>query len=235
MSVAYFICLSLVAGWAVNLIADTTPGGLPIWANRYLPFHYLLHRRESSSTDTNGLHVGTDKLFFRHIAVWGITAYLGCVAYLASESFSHGIVLSVLAWCFLTIAVIDIEHRLVLNRVLLWMLPIILTCNSVLELPSISSSLLGGIIGFSLFLVLAIAWPGGMGMGDVKLAGVIGLTTGISGVLVAIFVGILSGGVAATAILITTRMRSNVTMAYAPYLVLGAWVALFSGPGFWTI
>ena len=64
-------------------------------------------------------------------------------------------------------------------------------------------------------------------MGDVKLAGVIGLTTGLPGAIVAVTVGILAGGVAALAILVLTRFRRGVTMAYAPYLVLGAWVALF--------
>ena len=74
---------------------------------------------------------------------------------------------------------------------------------------------------------------GGMGMGDVKLAGLIGLTTGLSSVLVALFIAILAGGVAGAIIIINGRRRHHSwrgqTMAYAPYLVIGVWVVLFDG------
>ncbi|MEZ4661907.1 MAG: A24 family peptidase [Caldilineaceae bacterium] len=233
MFFVYVLCLSAIAGWAVNLIANTVPKGLSLRQNWDLPFKWIMRFRSLEIDDHGALVDMTSNLFGRHIAVWVLTAYLGSVAYLASDSFVHALALSVQAWCFLTIAVIDIEHRLVLNRVLLWMLPIIFLCNAIAGLPSFSSSILGGAAGFALFLALAIAWPGGMGMGDVKLAGVIGLATGISGVLVALFMGILSGGIAAIAILLFTRMRSNATMAYAPYLVFGAWIALYSGSRFW--
>ncbi|MEZ4706241.1 MAG: A24 family peptidase [Caldilineaceae bacterium] len=233
MFLVYILCLSALAGWAVNLIADTVPKGLPLRLNWYLPFRWFMRPRPVESDDRATVVEMTQNLFWRHIVVWVLTFYLGSVAYLASDSFAHALVLSVQAWCFLTIAVIDIEHRLVLNRVLLWMLPVIFLCNTIAGLPSFSSSVLGGAAGFALFLALAIAWPGGMGMGDVKLAGVIGLATGISGVLVALFIGILSGGIAAIAILLFTRMRNNATMAYAPYLVFGAWIALYGGSSFW--
>ena len=236
MFLASILSFGLVAGWVVNLIADTIPNGLPVWQHWNLPVKRLTRSfaLAPDGLEPDGLdNLMSGRIFWRHIAVWVLTIYLGCVAYLASETFIHAFVLSVQAWCFLTIAVIDIEHRLVLNRILLWMLPIIFLCNTIAGLPSFSSSVLGGVAGFALFLALAIAWPGGMGMGDVKLAGVIGLATGFSGVLIALFVGILSGGIAAIAILIFTRMRGGATMAYAPYLVFGAWIALYSGSQFW--
>ncbi len=66
-------------------------------------------------------------------------------------------------------------------------------------------------------------------MGDVKLAGLIGLTTGLDGVILAMTVGILAGGLAALALLASRRFDRKATMAYAPYLALGAWVALYFG------
>jgi leader peptidase (prepilin peptidase)/N-methyltransferase len=78
-------------------------------------------------------------------------------------------------------------------------------------------------------LVIALLARGGMGMGDVKLAALIGLTTGLSGVLFALYIGILAGGVVGIALLIKNRFRRGQTMAYAPYLVIGAWVVLLDG------
>ena len=74
-----------------------------------------------------------------------------------------------------------------------------------------------------------------MGMGDVKLAGLIGLATGLGGVLIALSVGILIGGAAAVILLIYHRFDRQATMAYAPYLVMGAWVALYFGGDLWTM
>ena len=80
---------------------------------------------------------------------------------------------------------------------------------------------------------MALARPGGMGMGDVKLAGLIGLMTGLDGVILAMTVGILAGGLAALALLASRRFDRKATMAYAPYLALGAWVALYFGADLW--
>ncbi len=142
----------------------------------------------------------------------------------------QGLVLSFQAWFFLAVAIIDLEHRRVLNKMLLAVLPALLLSPLVLQTPSLPSAILGALFGFSLFLLLAILWRGAMGMGDVKLAGVIGLTTGFAGVFVALFVCVAAGGVAAIVVLIRHRFQRGHTIAYAPFLVLGAWTAMYYGP-----
>ena len=123
---------------------------------------------------------------------------------------------------------IDFEHRLVLNRMLLFAVPLVLLGNILMGTPSLTSTLLGSIAGFGFFLLLALLAPGAMGMGDVKLAGFIGLITGLSGVMAALFLGILAGGIAGIVVLIRNRFRRGKTLAYAPYLVLGTWIFLFN-------
>ncbi|MCI0553461.1 MAG: A24 family peptidase, partial [Anaerolineae bacterium] len=91
------------------------------------------------------------------------------------------------------------------------------------------SALSGAAAGFGLLLAIALLARGGMGMGDVKLAALIGLTTGLSGVLFALYIGVLVGGIAGVVMLIKSRFRRGQTMAYAPYLVIGAWVVLLIG------
>ena len=92
--------------------------------------------------------------------------------------------------------------------------------------PTPDQALLGGALGFGIFLLLALIGRGAMGLGDVKLAGVIGLMTGYPLVVAALALGIVLGGVAAIALLVTRRAGRKGTMAYAPYLALGTIVVL---------
>ena len=142
-------------------------------------------------------------------------------------------IIALYAWFFLTVAVIDLEHRRVLNRMLLAALPVIALVIMASGTPSLRSSIAGAAIGFGVFLLTALLRPGGMGMGDVKLAGLIGLATGIAGVAIALAVGIVAGGVGGLALMVGHRFDRRATMAYAPYLALGAWVALYFGAELW--
>lgn len=83
--------------------------------------------------------------------------------------------------------------------------------------------------GGGLFL-LALLWPGGMGMGDVKLAGLTGLVLGALGwayVAVAAAAAILIGGLGGVVLLAMGAGRKT-RIPFAPYLALGAMVAAFS-------
>jgi len=78
---------------------------------------------------------------------------------------------------------------------------------------------------------LAMISPRGMGMGDVKLAALIGLvlgSLGLSYVAVAAAAGILLGGVGATVALALGRSRKD-AIPFGPYLAAGAGVAAFAG------
>lgn len=223
--------LSLAAGWLVNVLADTLPTGkslreawlAPLW---FLPdgllkqLSLVLPERpltKSGKTVTPG----------RYRVVFIVAVILGLLAAIQVDSPMAQLTLAIQAWFFLAIAIIDLEHRLVLNRMLAAALPFVILSNLLLGAPSLTAMLLGGAAGFGFFLLLALLAPGSMGMGDVKLAGFIGLLTGLSGVVSALFLGILAGGIAGLVVLIRNRFRRGNTLAYAPYLVLGAWLFLF--------
>jgi leader peptidase (prepilin peptidase)/N-methyltransferase len=83
---------------------------------------------------------------------------------------------------------------------------------------------------FALYFALAVAYPGGMGFGDVKLAGLIGLYLGwISwgSVVVATFGAFLLGGVAGVALLAARRANRKSAIPFGPFMLAGAFVALF--------
>lgn len=125
------------------------------------------------------------------------------------------------------VTVTDLETRLVPNAVLL---PAAILTVAVAALRCLACAklvLLGGAIGLGLFFVLWAAYPKGMGFGDVKLAGYVGLVAGYPQVLPSLSVAILAGGLAAALLLIGRRVGRRSYIPYAPFLALGGALALF--------
>jgi len=222
------ILLGMLAGWIVNLLADTIPARRTLRQTWDWPLWRLGLRPSKQET------AGADEAMVvpplrRYLLVWLAAIGLGWLAYGQLGWTGKALLIALEAWFFLAIAVIDLEHRLVLNRMLLVAAPFVIAANLLIGEATITSILLGAVLGFGLLLVMALLTPGGIGMGDVKLAGVMGLATGLSGILFALSFGIFAGGIAAIAILVRHRFRRGQTMAYAPYLVVGVWVVLFDG------
>nr|BFE84826.1 hypothetical protein GCM10020093_074270 [Planobispora longispora] len=87
---------------------------------------------------------------------------------------------------------------------------------------------------FIFYLALALLYPGGMGFGDVKLAGLLGLYLGWLGwsaVVIGTFAAFLLGGIAGVALLATGRAGRKTAMPFGPAMLAGALLALFAaGP-----
>jgi leader peptidase (prepilin peptidase)/N-methyltransferase len=222
----YFLLLSLLAGWLVNLAADTLPMRRDVrqtwfWPLWVAPGLMPCRLRLAMASETSALRPRRTQM------VWWIAWVIGWVAYQRMDDGLSATILASQAWFLLAVAVIDLEHRLVLNRMLGWALPLILLTNWLTSTSNLRDALMGGMVAFAFFLVLNIVWPGGMGMGDVKLAGVVGLMLGLSSLWLALWVSVIVGGLVGLAILLISRFQRRQTMAYAPYLVLGAWTALY--------
>ena len=98
------------------------------------------------------------------------------------------------------------------------------------------SALLRGLIAmaamFVLYLTMALVYPGGMGFGDVKLAGVLGLFLGWSGwgaLVVGVFGAFLLGGLYSVGLLVTKRARRKSGIPFGPWMLAGAWVGIGAG------
>jgi len=90
---------------------------------------------------------------------------------------------------------------------------------------------LAGLALFVGYLVLALVSPGGggLGLGDVKLAGVLGLLLGWLGwspAVVSVFAAFVIGGVIAVILLLAGRASRSSHVAFGPSMILGAWVAV---------
>ncbi len=125
------------------------------------------------------------------------------------------------------LSAIDLKHRIVPNKIVLPAAAVVLVAQTALE-PSPEWAL--GALGASGFLfVAALAYPAGMGMGDVKLALLLGAMLGR-----VVGVGLMLGMVAALApsVVLLARHGSaarKMGIPFAPFLALGAIVALFAG------
>ena len=125
------------------------------------------------------------------------------------------------------LSAIDIDRRIVPNRIVLPAAVVVLVAQTVLH-PLVEWLAAG--LGASLFLLLAaLAYPRGMGMGDVKLALLLGFALGRT-VPVAMFAGMISALVP-SAILFARHGSAARKMAipFAPFLALGGLLGLFAG------
>jgi len=138
---------------------------------------------------------------------------------------------------FIIIFVIDLEHGLILNKVVYPGMVVALLLALFLPqpwltrwiAPGIASAAIGGGVGFVLFFLLAIVSRGGMGWGDVKLAGLIGLATGFPLVFFSIIMGAILGGIVAAALMIAKKKTIKQTIPFGPFLALAAMVTLLWG------
>jgi leader peptidase (prepilin peptidase)/N-methyltransferase len=95
----------------------------------------------------------------------------------------------------------------------------------------------GGAALFVLYFVMALVYPGGMGFGDVKLAGVIGLMLGFldwGSLIVGAFAAFLLGGLFGIALVLTRKAGRKSGIPFGPWMLAGAWVGIFFGGQIWA-
>jgi len=147
------------------------------------------------------------------------------------------IVMSAFFAVMLAVAIIDLDHKVIPNRIVY---PSLIAFPVLLGVGAASGQgfrLVHAGVGFlafggGLFLVAAVS-PQGMGMGDVKLGALIGLVLGalqLRLVAVAAALGILAGGLGAVVALVFFGATRKKALPFGPYLAAGAVVSAFVGP-----
>ena len=166
----------------------------------------------------------------RYPGVEAITAalYAACVV-----RFGVGVEL-ILPLVFVTllvpVAAIDLEHRIIPNVLIGPAAVVAVAVAGLLLAGSLPERLIAGVAAGGFLLMAALAYPAGMGMGDVKLAGVMGLFLGRS-VGPAILIALLAGTVVGVAIMARRGVAEGrkTAVPFGPFLVFGSLVGLFAG------
>jgi len=130
---------------------------------------------------------------------------------------------------FVVLMVIDLEHKLILNRIVYPAAAVALIIDAFLPQPGIIDGVIGGAIGFALLLIPALIFRGGMGWGDVKMAALIGLVTGFPLVFVALLMGIVLGGLVAGILLLLKIKKRKEPIPFGPFLSLATIATLLWG------
>jgi leader peptidase (prepilin peptidase)/N-methyltransferase len=140
----------------------------------------------------------------------------------------------------LALALIDLDVRRLPNSIVL---PSYVVGAALLALPVVlgpaalpdrmtaaGRALLAMVVLFVLFLAISFLYRGGMGLGDVKLAGILGLHLGWLGwnsVVVGAFGGFLLGGLVGAALLLARRASRRTAIPFGPFMLAGALIAVF--------
>lgn len=163
------------------------------------------------------------------------------------------VALSALLWfaaISIALTVIDIEHQRLPDRIVLPSLVVVLGLLVVATfLISFSGDptrtfqiwgteqllqIVGGAAAlFSVYFLIALVYPAGMGGGDVKLAPILGAMLGFFGgwgaLIVGAFAGFLLGGLWGIVLMIARRAGRKSAIPFGPFMLAGAWVGIFLG------
>ena len=214
----------VVGGLLEAVVADVPAGARPSWRWRRAPL-----------ADDEGvrfrnrrliLEVTTGVVFAALAWALGATAALPAFLYLGAVG--------------IALAAIDLEHHRLPNVLTL---PSYLIGGALLALAVLIGApgstwdtylraLLGMAALFAFYFVLAMIYPAGMGFGDVKLAGVLGLYLGWLGwgpLVVGAFLGFLLGALTGLALMVMRRMTRKSRIPFGPFMLLGALLAILFG------
>lgn len=155
--------------------------------------------------------------------VWGLGLVIVAYLYLAAVS--------------ILLTLIDLDTHRLPNAVVL---PSYVVAGVLLALASLLTGdwmpLMRGAVGMAtlyvFYFVLRLVRPDGMGGGDVKLAGVLGLYLGFIGwgaLAVGAFAAFVFGGLYGVALIVLRRAGRKSAIPFGPWMILGAWVGLVTG------
>src|ERR671921_1158798 len=241
MIVLIAILFGLVVGSFLNVVIHRVPHresvawpashcphcGEPIWPADNVPLiSYLLLRGRCRNCK--------ESISARYPAVEALTGLLfGAAAYEFGVSLALLPAL-VLISALIALAVIDLEHGLLPN-VIVGPAALAGLVLSILANPAgwwtypLSALAVAGFL-----LVLALVYPSGMGMGDVKMGGMLGAFLGPYAAL-AVFLGAVIGAVSGGALMVAGKVQRRSHLPFGLFMAIGGVISLFVGPQLWGL
>lgn len=166
----------------------------------------------------------------RYPLVEALAALLCASAVLAGGGTAKVTLHVALVLLLLPIALIDLDHRIIPNRLTALGAVLALALGAALDPSGEPERLIAGVAAGGVLLLAALAYPGGMGMGDVKLAAVLGLFLGRD-VAPAMLIALLSGALLGALVIARKGAAKGrkTAVPFGPFLGLGALAAIFVG------
>jgi leader peptidase (prepilin peptidase)/N-methyltransferase len=166
----------------------------------------------------------------RYPAVELLTALLTTAVALFRHSAEDIALGELLVLMLVPVALIDLDHRIIPNVILAPAAVAAVIACALTKPSGLPQHLIACAAAALFFFAFALAYPRGMGMGDVKLAGVLGVFLG-SPVAVAILVALISGILAGVGVIVTSDAGEGrkTAIPFGPFLAIGAVAAIFCG------
>lgn len=142
----------------------------------------------------------------------------------------------VLIYGLLAVAVIDARKRIIPNKILIWMM-LIRAVILVLEMYTYPANgfyileifVIGMFLGGGIFLITYFASRKSMGLGDVKLSGVMGFYLGSTLIIADLIVCLACSAIYSIIMLCTKKLKAKDSIPFAPFLAIGTVVVLLIG------
>jgi leader peptidase (prepilin peptidase) / N-methyltransferase len=160
-------------------------------------------------------------------AVEIVTTLLVVAAFWRFGFTAYGALAAAFSAVLVALSAIDVTHRIVPNRIVIPAAGVTLAFHTLID-PSPEWTI-AALAAASFFLAAALIYPAGLGMGDVKLALLLGAMLGRT-VTLAIFVGLVSALVPSIVLFARHGSKARkMAIPLVPFLALGALVALYWG------
>jgi len=162
------------------------------------------------------------------VEVLTAAAFAGVVAV---RGFDSGLVLELpFVACLIALAGIDLDHRLLPNKIVYPMAAYGVVATLLVDRDDLVENLIAGAGAFVFLLAAVLAYPRGMGLGDVKLGGAMGLYLGLS-IVPGLLVAFLSGTLVGLSIIAREGAQARKkAVPFGIFLALGGIVAVLAGP-----
>jgi leader peptidase (prepilin peptidase) / N-methyltransferase len=132
--------------------------------------------------------------------------------------------------CLIALAGIDLDHKLLPNKIVYPMAAYGLVISLIVVTDDFPEHLIAGVGAFAFLLLAVLAYPSGMGMGDVKLAGAMGLYLGVS-VVPALLAAFFTGTVFGLAVIAREGAQARKkAVPFGVFLAIGGLVGVLTGP-----
>ena len=191
------------------------------WYDNVPVVSYLVLRGRCRTCET--------RISLRYLLVELVTALLVAACFAVFGLSGEAFVSAFFVACLVVVSAIDVERKIIPDAIVLPATAVVLAARIALDPSAALESVLAAVAASGFLFLAVLAYPRGMGMGDVKLALLMGAALG-SAVAVAMMLGMLSA--LAVAVLLLLRYGAAArksAIPFGPFLAFGSVVALFAG------
>ena len=156
---------------------------------------------------------------------------LAVAVVLVKHTWAERVLGLVLVGILIPVALIDFDERIIPNKITAPAAVLAIVIGLLMNPSGVPEQLIAGAAAGGFLLVFALVYPQGMGMGDVKLAAVMGLYLGRS-VAVAVIIGTLVATLFGVAVMARVGVQDGrkTAVPFGPFLALGGVIAVLFGP-----